>query len=107
MSWGRILVFFYFAVRFFLRNVDRAVRFLIDFCSSIVKALNDICAMGIFQWIADHGGWVWENYLNKQLNPSESPRRQHVLYAYISHDSSENLHNDSDSVTSYYQLIHM
>ncbi|KAL5971348.1 Apoptosi regulator BAX [Taenia solium] len=58
LNWGRILVFFYFVVRFFLRYAaERLAQGLVNLASAVAKALMEICTAGIFQWIADHGGW--------------------------------------------------
>ncbi|KAL5106516.1 Apoptosi regulator BAX [Taenia crassiceps] len=58
LNWGRILVFFYFVVRFFLRYAaEHLAKGLINLASIVVDALKEICTVRIFQWIADHGGW--------------------------------------------------
>ncbi|CDI97084.1 Bcl 2 ous antagonist:killer [Echinococcus multilocularis] len=58
LNWGRILVFFYFVVRFFLRYAaERLAQGLANLASIVANALKDICTARIFQWIADHGGW--------------------------------------------------
>ncbi|VDM17384.1 unnamed protein product [Hydatigera taeniaeformis] len=58
LNWGRILVFFYFVVRFFLRYAaERLAQGLANLASIVANALKDICTVRIFQWIADHGGW--------------------------------------------------
>ncbi|VDK40520.1 unnamed protein product [Taenia asiatica] len=66
LNWGRILVFFYFVVRFFLRYAaERLTQGLVNLASAVAKALMEICTAGIFQWIADHGGW-------RRLTPTRS-----------------------------------